>query len=198
MNTYRKIGQQCADWGSRAAILLVFTVGVTVLLLWLAGNFAPKVSMQVERVSASEEKTPGIVAKVRLIRRPLVETAVGTIRPVHETTIGAKLLARVVEANLKAGQVVKAGDVLVRLDDIDLRARRRQSEAVLNAAEAARVQAEADANRAANLVKSRPSVSRKMSKPAPHLSQPMRNLVVRRNRSMRFRPRSTGPRSGHR
>jgi RND family efflux transporter MFP subunit len=40
------------------------------------------------------------------------------------------------------------------LDDIDLRARRRQSEAALNAAEAARVQAEAEANRAAKLLKS--------------------------------------------
>ena len=115
--------------------------------------------MQAERVSASEDKAPGIVAEVRLVRLPLVETAVGTIRPVHETTIGAKLLARVVEVNLKAGQVVKAGDVLVRLDDTDLRARRRQAEAVLNAAEAARVQAEADANRSANLLKSK-AVSR--------------------------------------
>src|SRR6185503_14411622 len=136
MNTYKRIGQQFADWGSRAAILLVFSVGVTVLLLWLAGKFAPKVSMQVQRVAASEDKSPDIVAEVRLVRLPLVETAVGTIRPVHETTIGAKLLARVVEVNLKAGQVVEAGDVLVRLDDIDLQARRRQSEAVLHAAEA--------------------------------------------------------------
>jgi RND family efflux transporter MFP subunit len=155
MNTNRRIGLRWVDRGSRAVILLVFAVGVTVLLLWLAGKFAPKVSMQAERVSASEVKSLGIVAEVRLVRLPLVETAVGTIRPVHETTIGAKLLARVVEVNLKAGQVVKAGDVLVRLDDTDLRARRRQAEAVLNAAKAARVQAEADANRAAKLLKSK-------------------------------------------
>src|SRR6476620_7276676 len=151
MNTYRTIGKRLVDWGSRVAILVVFSVGVTVLLLWLAGKFAPKVSMQAERVSASEDKAPGIVAEVRVVRLPLVETAVGTIRPVHETTIGARLLARVVEVNLKAGQVVKSGEVLMRLDDTDLRARRRQSEAVLNAAEAARVQAEADASRLAKL-----------------------------------------------
>src|SRR4051812_4292352 len=119
MNTYRRIGPRWTAWGSRAAILLVFSVGVTVLLLWLAGKFAPKVSMQAERISASEDNASSIVAGVRLVRRPLVETAVGTIRPVHETTIGAKLLARVVEVNLKAGQAVKAGDVLVRLDDKD-------------------------------------------------------------------------------
>jgi RND family efflux transporter MFP subunit len=136
-------------------MLLVLAIGVTVLLLGLAGKFAPKVSMQAAaRGLTSGDKLPGIVAEVRLVRLPLVETAVGTIRPVHETTIGAKLLARVIEVNLKAGQVVEAGDVLVRLDDTDLRPKRRQAEAVLNAAEAARVQAEADRNRAARLVKS--------------------------------------------
>jgi RND family efflux transporter MFP subunit len=154
MNTYRTTGRRWAHWGSRAATLLVFSVGVAVLLLWLAGNFSPKVSVQAERVSAREDKASGIVAEARLLRLPRVETAVGTVRPVHETTIGAKLLARVVEVNLKAGQVVNSGDVLVRLDDTDLRARRRQAEAVLKAAQAARVQAEADANRSRDLLKS--------------------------------------------
>lgn len=154
MNTNRGIGKYWLDWGSRTAILLVFAVGVTVLLLWLAGKFAPKVSMQSERFEANEDNAPESIAEVRLLRVPRVETAVGTIRPVHETTIGAKLLARVVEVNLKAGQAVQADDILVRLDDTDLRAKRRQAEAVLNAAEAGRLQAEADANRSANLLKS--------------------------------------------
>src|SRR5213595_564308 len=113
MNTSRRIGQRWVAWGSRVATLLVFTVGVTVLLLWLAGKFAPKVSLSAERVSASEDITPGVVEEVRLVRLPLVETAVGTIRPVHETTIGSKLLARVVEVNLKAGQKVQQGVVLL-------------------------------------------------------------------------------------
>jgi RND family efflux transporter MFP subunit len=155
MNTHRRVGQWWLARGSRAAISLGFTVGVTVLLLWSAGNFAPMVSTRAERVSTSEKNPPGAVVEVRLIRLPLVETAVGTIRPVHETTIGAKLLARVVEVNLKAGQFVNAGDVLVRLDDVDLRAKRGQAEAVLTAAEAARAQAEAEVIRSADLLKSR-------------------------------------------
>ena len=159
MNKYRRTGQQWVGWGSRALILLVFAVGVTVLLLWLAGRFEPKVSRQTQRVAASEDNASGRIAEARLVRLPQIETAVGTIRPVHETTIGAKLLARVVEVNLQAGQVVNAGDVLVRLDDTDLRAKRQQAEAVLSAAEASRVQAEADANRSAVLVQSR-AVSR--------------------------------------
>lgn len=159
MNTIRMQLYQRAGWGSRAAILLVFAVSVTLLLLWLAGKFEPKVLAQGERASASEDNAPQVVAEVRLVRRPMVETAVGTIRPVHETAIGARLLARVVEVNLKAGQVVNAGDVLVRLDDVDLLARRRQAEAVVHAAEAAHALSEADAIRSANLLKSK-AVSR--------------------------------------
>src|SRR4029079_4228613 len=132
----------------------MFAVGVTLLLLWLAGKFAPKVLLAAEQVLASTDKAPGIVAQVRRVRLPMVETAVGTIRPVHETAIGARLLARVVEVNLKAGQAVNAGDVLVRLYCRYLRAKRRQAEAVLLAAEAARALAEANATRSANLLKS--------------------------------------------
>jgi RND family efflux transporter MFP subunit len=159
MNKYRRVGQLWVDWSSRAAITLLFAVSVTLLLLWLAGKFAPKVMAQEEQAVASENKAPGIVAQPRVVRRPMVETAVGTIRPVHETSIGARLLARVVEVNLSAGQVVSAGDVLVRLDDVDLQARRRQAESVLDAAEAARAQAEVDANRLADLLKTK-AVSR--------------------------------------
>ena len=159
MNTIRMHLYQRAGWGSRAALLLVFAVSVTLLLSWLAGKFEPKVLLSAERALASDDKAPGIVAQVRLVRLPMVETAVGTIRPVHETAIGARLLARVVDVKLKAGQVVNAGDVLVRLDDVDLQARRRQAEAVLHAAEAARALAEADAIRSANLLKSK-AVSR--------------------------------------
>ena len=84
------------------------------------------------------------------IRLPLSESAVGTIRAVHETTIGSKLLGRVVEVNLKAGQKVKAGDILVRLDDTDLRAKLQQAKAAVASIEAVRAQAAADEKRYAS------------------------------------------------
>jgi RND family efflux transporter MFP subunit len=96
---------------------------------------------------------------VRRIRLPLSESAVGTIRAVHETSIGSKLLARVVEVNLKAGQKVQAGDVLVRLDDTDLKAKLQQAKAAVASIEAVRSQAAADERRYAQLVESR-AVSR--------------------------------------
>jgi RND family efflux transporter MFP subunit len=120
-------------------------------MLWLAGKFAPKVPATTA-TQPRPSPVEGRVVKVRLVRLPLSESAVGTIRAVHETSIGSKLLARVVEVNLKAGQRVRAGDVLVRLDDTDLQARLKQAKAAVASSEAHRVQTAADEKRAAELV----------------------------------------------
>ncbi len=135
----------------QTAMFLGFSAAVVVLMLWLAGKFEPKVP--VAGPSPGEASAPsGPVVQVRAIRIPRAETAVGTIRAVHETSVGSKLLARVVEVRVKAGQRVKAGEVLIRLDDSDLQARLQQAKAALKAAAAARQQAAADEQRARQLL----------------------------------------------
>lgn len=140
-------------WLGYAILYLGFAVAVIVPLLWLAGKFTPKVPMNVAAAQPRGAKIEGQVAPVRTLRLPLVEPAVGTIRAVHETSIGSKLLARVVEINLKAGQKVKDGDVLVRLDDTDLQAKLHQAKAAVTAAEATQAQAAVDKERYERLVK---------------------------------------------
>jgi RND family efflux transporter MFP subunit len=148
--TVRQNLSRWARLAGRSAIVLSLVVGVGLLVLWLAGRFSPKVSMH---SNGPQVRKPAVerVVPVRSVRLPLIESAVGTIRAVHETSIGSKLLARVVEVDLKAGRNVHRGDVLFRLDDSDLRARLKQAEAALVAVQAARTQAEADVNRYAKL-----------------------------------------------
>ena len=136
----------------RAAALLGFSAGVVVLMLWLAGWFSPKTPARLAMNQAQAPSIDGQLVKVQLIRLPLSESAVGSIRAVHETSIGSKLLARVLEVNLKAGQKVKAGDILLRLDDADLRAKLQQAKAAVTSLDAACVQAARDAKRAAELI----------------------------------------------
>jgi RND family efflux transporter MFP subunit len=144
-----------ARWGGQTAVLVGFGLGVVVLLLWLAGKFAPKVPSNAATAQASAPDHQEQLTPVRLIRLPLSESAVGTIRAVHETTLGSKLLARVMEVNLKAGQKVRVGDVLMRLDDADLRAKLQQAKAAVASAEAVHAQAAGDEKRYAQLVKSK-------------------------------------------
>lgn len=140
-------------WARTLGGLLAFVgiaAGVVVLLLWLAGKFEEKVPSEVPPRDVAAV-SPRRTAPVRVIRRPMAETAVGTIRAVHETSLGSKLLARVVEVNLKAGQSVRKGEALVRLDDADLQAKLQQAKAASVAAEAAHRQAQADEKRAVEL-----------------------------------------------
>ncbi|MHB8865849.1 MAG: efflux RND transporter periplasmic adaptor subunit [Pirellulaceae bacterium] len=141
-------------WVGRIVVLLGFTAGVALLLLWLAGKFSPKVPVRTPVDPSGGSHIEGQVVEVRAIPLPLSESATGSIRAVHEMAIGSKLLARVVEVNLKAGQQVKANDVLFRLDDTDLQAKLQQAMASVASIEAQRSQAAADEQRNAKLMQS--------------------------------------------
>ena len=119
-------------------VLAGFIAGVIVLLLWLGGWFSPKIAETAAPGPSRPSDFPGTIVRVRLSPQVLSESAMGTVHAVHETSIGSKLLARVMAVNLTAGQKVQAGDVLVRLDDGDLRARLEQSKAAVASLEAAR------------------------------------------------------------
>ncbi len=135
--------------------MLVFAAGVVVLMLWLAGKFEPKVPVAPAGSPTSTAGVNGEVVPVRVRKLPLYESAVGSIRAVHETSVGSKLLARVVEVNLKAGQAVKKDDVLVRLDDGDLQAKLQGAQAAVRAAAAQYEQTAAEEKRHAPLAKDR-------------------------------------------
>lgn len=137
----------------QTGIALSLMVGVTVSLFWLAGGFAPKLSPSMPAPHSRGRQIQGQVVAVQTLDVPRVESAVGTIRAVHETTVGSKLMARVVAVNLKAGQKVRQGEILVQLDDADLQAKLEQSHAAVTAAEAAFSQALSDEARYSGLLK---------------------------------------------
>lgn len=135
---------------ARLAIGAGMTVAVAGMMLLLAGVFRHKTSEEsaapVQRPLAGRE-----TAEVRLVKRQRFESAVGTIRPVHEAAVASKLLARVLDVRVQAGQQVRQDDVLVKLDDADLQARLQQAAAAIAAARAARDKATADFDRAQRL-----------------------------------------------
>jgi RND family efflux transporter MFP subunit len=98
----------------RIAVIVGFSAGVGLLMLYLAGTFSPKVppvlAGKVERAPA----TLPALATATLVKRPVVESAVGTVRASSEATISSRLAARVVAVPLRAGQQVSQGDLLVQ------------------------------------------------------------------------------------
>jgi membrane fusion protein, multidrug efflux system len=156
MTSSTNAAMRWVHWIVGAVVALAFAVGVVFLMLWLAGKFSPKVpSTSAEPETAAASIPSDRLATAHLITLPVVESAVGTVKAVHEVSIGSKLLARVVEINLRASQKVRADDVLVQLDNSDLRAKLEQAKAAVASAEAAETQAVSDEHRAASLVKTR-------------------------------------------
>jgi membrane fusion protein (multidrug efflux system) len=131
----------------------LFTVGIVALMMVLAGAFEPKVKVGQSGVEDRGTAVPAnwALVVVKRIRRPRQESAVGTIRAVYEAVVASKILARVEEVRVKAGQEVKQGDVLVVLDKADLKSRIEQAMSAEAAAQAKYEQAETDFGRARRL-----------------------------------------------
>ncbi len=130
--------------------ILVGFAAVGWMLLWAAGVFHPKVHSSAEHAPVAIP--PGAVLEtLKPVAIPRYETAVGTIQAVHEAAVASKILARIEEVNVTAGQKVRAGDVLVKLQDQDLRARLGQVDSNLVAAQARQSQAQSEFQRANSL-----------------------------------------------
>lgn len=139
-------------------LLAIVMMGVvTIMLLFLAGVFHSKVPSEVGATTTRSAEGRKSVA-ARLLKRPRYETATGTVKPVHESAVAAKLLAKVLEINATAGQVVQKDQVLVRLDDADLQARLKQAEAGLTSAQVRSEQTRTEFGRAEQL-KSKKAIS---------------------------------------
>lgn len=135
------------------ALAAAFTAGIVGLMMVLSGAFERKVKPEpaAGAVVKKARPAPREVGVVRLVRRPRRESAVGTIRPVHEAIVASKILARVEEVRVHAGQAVRRGDVLVLLDKADLKAKMDQAQSAEAAARAKYEQAEIDQGRIARL-----------------------------------------------
>jgi len=136
-----------------AAAAIGMTGAVVLIMMWLMGVFESKVEDAGVVPAAGRPAGDMPLEAVERIRVPVSESAVGTVRPVHETSIASKLLAKVIAVHVKAGQAVSKGMTLVELDDAELKARRDQAAAAVDAARAARNQAKADYDRIQRLAR---------------------------------------------
>lgn len=129
-----------------------FFIVVVLALLWLAGTFHKKISPAGSQATRSGRAIGDAqIVSARRIRIPRLESSVGTIKAVHEASVASKVLAKVTEVRVTAGQQVHVGELLVQLDDADLKARLEQAQASARSARAARDQATIEYERVAKL-----------------------------------------------
>ncbi|WP_194756422.1 efflux RND transporter periplasmic adaptor subunit [Aliidiomarina indica] len=111
----------------------VAAVGLMVVFIWLAGGFTAKLPSQtkIEPSVAAE-----VGAQMTWTTIPQSRSFSGSMQARQQANLSARITARVADVLVDAGDVVEAGDVLLRLESDDLSSRVRQQEQSLAAAQA--------------------------------------------------------------
>ncbi len=104
------------------------------LFLYMAGYFTEKLPQQrvISQSDYPEMETVKLLSKAQPIQREFT----GTIVADQKAILSARITARVAEVLVDVGNVVKQGDVIMRLDSDDLDARVKQTEQALSSAQA--------------------------------------------------------------
>jgi RND family efflux transporter MFP subunit len=97
----------------------------------------------------------GRILTVEVTKRPLIEQVSGTIQAKVETVISPLVTATISSFNVRAGDEVRQGDVLVKLDSRKLKARVDQTHQAVISAKAMLAKAQQDYDRIQRLLKTR-------------------------------------------
>lgn len=136
----------------RPLSIIAGIAAMAVLLAWLMGAFHDRVAPDAP-TPAHPHVAAGARHTVQLVRVPRTETAVGSIRAVHETAVASRILGRVASMSVRrAGQPVQRDELLVELESSDLQAGLEQAEAAHRAAATHRDKAALDLQRSEQLM----------------------------------------------
>jgi RND family efflux transporter MFP subunit len=102
---------------------------------------------QAETASAPDVRLPVQVQHVTFSSRAKTRDFVGVIRARYETDLGFRVAGKIVTRPVNAGDRVRAGEVIARLDPADLKLQVESAEAEWNAAKTSLTQANADFDR---------------------------------------------------
>lgn len=106
----------------------------------------------VKNMPASEESPVSVsTERVEQVQIPVVVTAVGTTQPYAQATPATRLMGQITAVDFDEGDQVQQGQVLVRIEDGDLQAKRQQAESGLQEAQAVLANAQKRVRRMRNL-----------------------------------------------
>lgn len=137
----------------RLALAAGLVASIVLGVAWLSGLFGSRIAPD-ERPRTTVVLPEGVRrSRVERVNEPAFEWASGTLQSASRTAVSSRILARIEDIKVAAGDRVKAGDVLVVLDARTLEARVQQASDAQRGASAKRGLAEAEMKRAEELLK---------------------------------------------
>ncbi|MDZ7782302.1 MAG: efflux RND transporter periplasmic adaptor subunit [Halioglobus sp.] len=105
--------------------------GLLLLIAWIAGVFTPKINpglIEAQRTPIDESR----LYTVQPVKPERFDDIPATIAARDNTIVASRILSTVSEVNVRAGDIVDAGDVLVMLERADLLSRVEQAREEVN------------------------------------------------------------------
>lgn len=141
-------------WISAVLTTLVAIAVVVGAMLWLSGAWRSGV-ISPAKLARPSEPYAGPTFTVQATTRPVEVDLVGSVESEVRTTLSGRMTARIVAMPVQSGDRVTRGQVLVQLDDRDVKTRVAQAAEALHAAEAVRDLARLEVDRLSPLVEQR-------------------------------------------
>ncbi len=104
--------------------IIIVVVLLFILIAFLSGAFVEKIKP--ENIQAKKNNATGLQFVVKTSTEDTIEIATGTISARDETSVSSRILATISAIYVRAGNSVKQGDMLVQLDDRELKAQYAQ------------------------------------------------------------------------
>jgi membrane fusion protein (multidrug efflux system) len=109
---------------------LLAIVALLLMIAWMAGLFVKKIE---PGMVASEQTVTGDPVTVEASVVTIIEKVPASVEAAQATLISSRLLARIVAVKVRAGDSVSRGDLLLELENSDIRAQVQQAEATIGA-----------------------------------------------------------------
>ena len=161
---------------SKIVSISVAVLALILLLLYMQGSFVSKVAPGLSPQSSDSNPPKSQTALVEIKQVGDILTWPGTVRSRTVANIAPRMTARILEIKVNAGDKVKKGDVIARLDEREIRAQENAALAALAGAKPRPI-----APRQTNNVPAACTVKKR---------QPAKNLMPSSRRQKRRKPRS--------
>ncbi len=105
---------------------LLAIVALLLMIAWIAGLFDKKIQPGINTLEQTNMGDPVIVVVSEVT---IVEKVPASVEATQATMISSRLMARISTVGVRAGDVVSKGDLLLELENQDIKARVQQAEA---------------------------------------------------------------------
>jgi len=132
----------------KSIIAVSALIGLILMVMWMAGGFTDKIKPGVAKSVVIDDSQ---ALTVKLSKLETFEPVPATIQAKQTTFISARIIARIELIKVRAGDTVSKGQLLVELENNDLKSRVAQARTQLEAIQARLTEAKKSLNRALEL-----------------------------------------------